>query len=232
MMDSRTLSVLEFCEAVLNCPDVPSLEAQLNNLSEVIGFSSLEALHVRQENSKTSHRFVSARRNAGWQLQVGRSSPIFSDELIENAARQKTAFKKPELAAGRESNQHGTQASNSTVFVPTFDRCGLSGLIAFTGVPSDLSSLTINLLHLAGLNTSTRFATLLFEEDTKPTDLTPREIECLKWSSNGLTSSEISEKLGISRHTADWYLKEATQKLGAQNRTHAVMIAYRKGLII
>lgn len=231
-MDSRTLSVLEICEAVLNCPDVPSLEAQLTNLSATIGFSALKALHVRRENSKTSYRFVSAHRDAGWQLQVGRSSPIFSDELIENAARQKTAFTKHDCAAGRTNNPTDDQTSASTVFVPTFDRCGLSGLIAFIGIPSDLSGVIINLLHLAGLYTSSRFAALLFEEATNPTDLTPREVECLKWSSNGLTSSEIAEKLGISRHTADWYLKEATQKLGAQNRTHAVMIAYRKGLII
>ena len=49
--------------------------------------------------------------------------------------------------------------------------------------------------------------------------------------SGGLTSGSIADKLGIRGNTADWYLKEASRKLGAANRTHAVALAFRGGII-
>lgn len=58
-----------------------------------------------------------------------------------------------------------------------------------------------------------------------------REMQCLKLTANGLTSEEIALELGLSVHTANRYLANATQKLNATNRIHAVANALREGLI-
>lgn len=58
-----------------------------------------------------------------------------------------------------------------------------------------------------------------------------RELQCLKLTAEGLTSEEIALRLGLSVHTANQYLANATEKLDAANRVHAVAKALRAGLI-
>lgn len=61
--------------------------------------------------------------------------------------------------------------------------------------------------------------------------LSPRERECIAWSSLGKSSWEIGEILGIAKQTVDVHLKSAIQKLNAGSRAHAVAEALRLGLI-
>lgn len=55
--------------------------------------------------------------------------------------------------------------------------------------------------------------------------LTPRETECLVWTARGKTSQEIAIIAGLSVHTVNHYLATASVKLGAVNRTQAVVRA-------
>jgi DNA-binding CsgD family transcriptional regulator len=61
--------------------------------------------------------------------------------------------------------------------------------------------------------------------------LTPRELECLSWAARGKTEEEIGIIIERSRETARFHLRNATAKLNASNRTHAVAIACCRGLI-
>jgi DNA-binding CsgD family transcriptional regulator len=61
--------------------------------------------------------------------------------------------------------------------------------------------------------------------------LSPREIECLQWTSEGKTVWECGMILGLSRHTARCYLESARHKLGASSNTHAVSLALKSGLL-
>lgn len=61
--------------------------------------------------------------------------------------------------------------------------------------------------------------------------ISDRELECLEWTAIGKTSWEISIILGISESTVSFHLRNATAKLNANNRTHAVSISLKKGLI-
>lgn len=62
--------------------------------------------------------------------------------------------------------------------------------------------------------------------------LAPREREALQWAAEGKTDWEIGEVMGISTHGVDFHLRSARSKLGTANRTQAVAIALRRGLII
>lgn len=62
--------------------------------------------------------------------------------------------------------------------------------------------------------------------------LSPRERECLLWSSRGKTVWEISEILSLSRETVSDYLKSAARKLGVYSKTHAVVKAVILGMIV
>ena len=62
-------------------------------------------------------------------------------------------------------------------------------------------------------------------------NLSPREIEVLKWSSLGQTSSDIADRLSISERTANAHVNSAINKFGVASRTQAVAEAIRSGLI-
>lgn len=64
-----------------------------------------------------------------------------------------------------------------------------------------------------------------------PPHLSPRELECLQWTSEGKTVCECAMILGLSRHTVRCYLESARHKLGASSNTHAVSIALKSGLL-
>jgi LuxR family quorum sensing-dependent transcriptional regulator len=61
--------------------------------------------------------------------------------------------------------------------------------------------------------------------------LTPREREVLRWVARGKSAREVGEILHIAKRTVDEHAQTAVRKLGARNRTHAVAIAVRDGLI-
>jgi len=61
--------------------------------------------------------------------------------------------------------------------------------------------------------------------------LSPRQIECLRLAAAGKTSSEIAIMLGISSRTVDQYVGEACERLKVRNRIQAVAKALTLGLL-
>jgi len=61
--------------------------------------------------------------------------------------------------------------------------------------------------------------------------LTARELEVLQQLSGGNRNRDIAEKLFISEETAKVHVKHIIEKLGAKDRTEAVAIALRRGII-
>ncbi|MDE1156634.1 MAG: response regulator transcription factor [Acidobacteriaceae bacterium] len=61
--------------------------------------------------------------------------------------------------------------------------------------------------------------------------LTPRETEVLKQAAGGNANKVIADKLSISEDTVKAHMKSILSKLGANDRTHAVTIAMRRGFL-
>jgi len=61
--------------------------------------------------------------------------------------------------------------------------------------------------------------------------LTTREIDVLRLIQEGLRNKAIAAKLSISEATVNFHIKNIVSKLNANDRTHAVMIAVRRGLV-
>ncbi len=62
-------------------------------------------------------------------------------------------------------------------------------------------------------------------------DLTPREIEVLSQIAGGNRNRDIAEKLFITEETVKVHIKHIMDKLGASDRTQAVAIGVRRGII-
>jgi Response regulator containing a CheY-like receiver domain and an HTH DNA-binding domain len=61
--------------------------------------------------------------------------------------------------------------------------------------------------------------------------LTERELEVLRRVGAGLSNKQIAIQLKISEGTVKAHMKSILPKLGARDRTHAVMIAVKRGII-
>ncbi|MEW1658694.1 response regulator transcription factor [Streptomyces sp. NPDC093707] len=62
--------------------------------------------------------------------------------------------------------------------------------------------------------------------------LTGREEEVLRLMATGLSNPEIAAALTVTLETVKTHVGNVLTKLGAQNRTHAVVIAYESGLVV
>jgi DNA-binding NarL/FixJ family response regulator len=62
-------------------------------------------------------------------------------------------------------------------------------------------------------------------------DLTSREIEVLHLIAGGMRNKEIAYQLSISEATVNAHVKHLLEKLNASDRTHAVTVALRRGII-
>lgn len=70
------------------------------------------------------------------------------------------------------------------------------------------------------------------QEDVQPeVKLSKRELECLSWTLEGKTASEIATILGISVSTVNQHASSASNKLGSLNKHHAAVQALRMKLI-
>lgn len=61
--------------------------------------------------------------------------------------------------------------------------------------------------------------------------LTAREVQVLELLAEGLPNKAIAARLGISDQTVKFHVAAISGKLGAANRTEAVRLAVRRGLI-
>jgi DNA-binding NarL/FixJ family response regulator len=63
-------------------------------------------------------------------------------------------------------------------------------------------------------------------------DLTSRELQVLRLLCDGHRNKEIANVLSIAETTVNFHIKNLVEKLGAKDRTHAVTIAVKRGLIM
>jgi DNA-binding NarL/FixJ family response regulator len=62
-------------------------------------------------------------------------------------------------------------------------------------------------------------------------DLTNRELEVLQLIRDGHRNKQIADHLAIAETTVNFHIKNIVDKLGANDRTHAVTIALRRGVL-
>jgi DNA-binding NarL/FixJ family response regulator len=62
-------------------------------------------------------------------------------------------------------------------------------------------------------------------------DLTTRELQVLRLIRDGYRNKQIADQLSISETTVNFHIKNLVDKLQANDRTHAVTIALRRGLL-
>ena len=89
---------------------------------------------------------------------------------------------------------------------------------------------TIRAVHAGQKRIPTEVAAELADHATDDT-LTSREIEVLKLIGGGNANKEIAALLSITEETVKGHVRNILAKLGASDRTHAVTIGLKRGII-
>jgi DNA-binding NarL/FixJ family response regulator len=89
---------------------------------------------------------------------------------------------------------------------------------------------TIRSVHAGNKHVPPDVATRLAEHLGDDT-LTARELEVLQLIRDGSKNKEIAARLYISETTVNFHIKNLVNKLQANDRTHAVAIAIRRGML-
>ena len=89
---------------------------------------------------------------------------------------------------------------------------------------------SIRAIHAGQMRIQAEIANELALHSTDPT-LTTREMQVLSLLANGHSNREIATALGVSEETAKGHVRNLLTKLGARDRTQAVMMAVRRGFV-
>ena len=108
-------------------------------------------------------------------------------------------------------------------------KAGARGYLLKSTPPKDLVE-TIRHVHAGQKAIPSHIAAHLAEHLGDET-LTEREVEVLRHIAEGNRNRDIAEKLFISEETVKVHVKHIMDKLGASDRTQAVAIGVRRGII-
>jgi DNA-binding NarL/FixJ family response regulator len=108
-------------------------------------------------------------------------------------------------------------------------RAGASAYI-LKSMPKDELLNVVRTVHAGRRHIPPDVAARLFEH-LGDEDLTSRELEVLRLIRDGSRNKQIADQLAIAETTVNFHIKNLVDKLGANDRTHAVTIAVRRGLL-
>jgi len=89
---------------------------------------------------------------------------------------------------------------------------------------------TIRAVHAGQRRVSPEIAAEIAEHATDDA-LTPREAEILRLVASGNANKEIAARLSLTEETVKSHIRNILGKLGANDRTHAVAIGVKRGII-
>lgn len=108
-------------------------------------------------------------------------------------------------------------------------KAGAQGYILKGDVPRQLLE-TIRAVHAGQKRIPPEVAAQLAEHAAEE-ELSPRELDVLRLIAGGNANKEIAARLSIGEDTVKRHVTNILGKLGANDRTHAVMIGLKRGII-
>ena len=198
----------------LSCIGSPS---KLLNSVKVVGFSKPEFVRTYIENNFILYD-PAAKRS------IRSLAPFSWDECRIEAGEDKRALNVLNVA-----DEFGYK--NGFV-VPIHSGLGNFSVVTFTGSDLDLTPATRGSLHLIGIYYHLALERLLLIDAAlaRP-DLTPRQIEVLRWVSAGKTDWEIGRILSISEATVNRHVERAKERIGVRTRAQAIVECLVNGIV-
>ncbi|SOE08355.1 DNA-binding CsgD family transcriptional regulator [Hoeflea halophila] len=124
----------------------------------------------------------------------------------------------------------GCSGSDTVVIVPLHAATGKRYCLILVGGDAKPDHQALALIALDAALIFQRYFEVILSLDSI-SGLSDREIQIVRWTSEGKTSAEIAIILGLSEHTVNSYIAAVLRKLHVVNRAQMVASAIRSGLI-
>ncbi len=174
-----------------------------------------------------------------WMRRYVERSYVYVDPVIrhvQNNPGLPFRWQEARPAEGRESDvqtmwgEAGDHGLGDGLAIPFVTLEGDIATVSFGGERTELSPASRGMIQMAGIFAVGR-AFQLSGKEPRHGRLSPRELECLKWTASGKSEWEISVILGVGEATVRTHLLHARDKLGAVNKYQMIYEAARTGLI-
>lgn len=220
------------------------LARALIDLAGRFGFTSVFGGILPHEATPPSHAAVEPLVMVqhvpdGWGQRYNARNYLFRDPVLRRLRESSKVFTWAESYAtcavradahliGGEAAEFGL-IDGYVVPVTTLDTSRAA--VSFGGARDALGPEEARALDFAASFAIGHFLHLRSPHRPSPAPITTRERDCLLWAGDGKTDWEISVILGISRSTVTKHIASAREKLGAVNKTHAVVMAMRMRML-
>ena len=108
-------------------------------------------------------------------------------------------------------------------------RAGAKGYLLKDAEPEELLA-AIRAVHKGQKHIPPQVGAKLLERMTSP-ELSDRELEVLQLITTGKSTQVISKTLHITERTVSFHINHILSKLGVEDRTQAVIVALRRGIV-
>lgn len=234
---------LEFIQAVDRARSQADVSAALLDAARRFGFQHILAGTIPNIGSSRRQQLshvVLDHWPQEWTRRYFSHGYLFTDPAIKRVSENRGPFLWSELgpecasdpAARRVMNEAGDFKLKEGFTVPLVTLEGELAGFSLAGEAIDVSPTERGMLTLLATYALARSLQLRASGTFQiTTQLSPREIETLRWAAEGKTEWEIGDLMSISEHGVDKHMRSARRKLGTRNRTHAVAEAIRLGLV-
>ena len=178
--------------------------------------------------------------SADWQQRYAQEDYLSVDPTVAHGTRSvlPLVWSEPMFAQARafweDARAHGLRVGWSQ---PCHDGRGVAGLLTLARSHEPLSETELqhNASRMVWLGQAAHevlSARLLHRAAPQATlRLTRREAEILRWTADGATSAQVSDRLHITERTVNFHINNVLLKLDVPNKTAGVVKALRLGLI-
>ena len=230
--------VQKFNSELRNIRDTRSLVAAFEALISHVGCKYFVISGIPDDNTNLQDLLIAHNLPEDWVSEYLLNNYVACDPIVRHCTEVRDPFYWREAidatAAAKSRNvmlraeQFGL--TNGVCF-PIHNINGFEAGVSVSGSPNPLQRTEIRALYLASVMAFNALRRIRIDHSLRIEAISQRECEILTWSALGRTSKEIAYILFLSENTVNVHIKNAINKLSAKNKTEAVAIAVRKGII-
>lgn len=238
------MSLIERFQGLMELDTEDAWCQELFRIGREMGFDYSLLAIVPKPGMKLEEAFLRSNYAADWRTAYDKSNLAYVDPTVAHCiARTTSLVWSPDIFRTQDQKQMYEEACafglRSGVTLPIHGPKGELGILCFVNdqqpgkhFRTDLAEQlpAMSLLRDVVFETGMDFALPTTAVQAAP-HLTPRELECLKWTAIGKTSWEIATILRCSEATANFHIANFRMKLDVGTRREAVVKAIRLGII-
>lgn len=233
----------EFVDEILKCTDLKAVEAMLAAAARALGFRHYAMIHHDDHRTRKPSLIFIQNYPEGYAARYVAECLHRHDPVVQKCHVINRSFAWSELGAPepltsqqRDFLERGAREGVSDgVTVPSYVLGERGGSCNFAGAVDPARVLSqrwiVQSIGSFAFQTARRISLGGALREVRAAGLTPRERECIIWSSHGKSNTDIGQIVGISAATVKDHLASAYRRLGVATRAQLPIAAVLDGEI-